>query len=137
MNGVREKLQRRSLSFGKLSPRRASVGGSRNDMRSGSPREVDSGELRVPQLSPKRGVDVKKLRSLTRGGSGSEVKVVKVDGWICCSKVTRFSSSSLPDVIAFEKEIEILKNLPSQNKYLVRYLGFQRTEYQLEVFTSL
>lgn len=123
-------------------------------MRSGSPRDVDSGELRVPQLSPKRGLgeyreavswrrliplllDVKKLRPLTRGGSGSEVYIVKVNGWICCSKVTRFSSSSLPDVIAFEKEIEILKELPSQNKFIVQYLGFQRTEEQLEVFTSL
>lgn len=61
-------------------------------MRSGSPRDVDSCELRVPQLSPKRGLDVKKLRSLTRGGSGSEVYVVKVNGWECCSKVIRFSS---------------------------------------------
>lgn len=46
-------------------------------------------------------------------------------------------ASSLPDVIAFEKEIEILKELPSQNKFIVQYLGFQRTEEQLEVFTSL
>lgn len=51
--------------------------------------------------------------------------------------MTRFSSSSLPDVIAFEKEIEILKDLPSQNKFIVQYLGFQRTEEQLEVFTAL
>ena len=34
--------------------------------------------------------------------------------------MTRFSSSSLPDVIAFEKEIEILKDLPSQNKFIVQ-----------------
>ena len=88
MQGVREKLQRRSLSFGKLSPRRASVGGSRNDMRSGSPRDADSGDLRVPQLSPKRGLDVKKLRVLGKGGSGSDVYVVKVDGWICCNHET-------------------------------------------------
>lgn len=40
-------------------------------------------------------------------------------------------------MIAFEKEIEILKELPSQNKFIVQYLGFQRTEEQLEVFTSL
>lgn len=95
---------------------------------------VEDGELR----SPKKGVEIKKLRLIGKGGSGTEVWCVKrSDGWTCCAKIIRYSKSMIQDVENFERELEILKSLPEKTKNIVQYLGFERTEKEIQVFISL
>jgi serine/threonine protein kinase len=80
---------------------------------------------------------VQRIKLIGKGGSGSEVWTVKIDGWLCCAKIISLDEVRADAIESFEKEIEILQHLPAQNKHIVQYLGFQRTENKIEVFMTL
>lgn len=125
-------------------PQRKSLG---MIIKSSSPRSTDSSprstdnsprsELRSPRLSNHKTVAIKKLRLIGTGGSGSEVWTVKIEGWLCCAKIVDLSERKIKDIETFEKEIEILQTLPSQNKHILQYLGFQRVDNILHIFMTL
>lgn len=71
-------------------------------------------------MSPCNKVEVVKHVQLDSGGSGAEVWKVSVDDWLCCAKIIQISANNLSDVEAFEKEIEILKDLPNHH-HIARY----------------
>ena len=118
-----------------------------------SPRDPNSAELHSPKMSPKNRVEVIRHEQIGSGGSGTEVWRVSIDDWQCCAKTIQISSSHLADVEAFEKEIEILKELPCHHQHIARYitcdelllanrsfgryLGYQRCEDKLELFMCL
>lgn len=144
------KQQRRSLSIGRLiiSPRASknesvlstSAGhlSPINSPRSPKSMSPKSSSPRIELLSPKLGTNIKRISPIgIKGGSGTEIWKVKVDGWICCCKSMDISDSTIRDVESFKNEIKILQSLPTQNKHLVQYLGFQQVSTRMEVFMTL
>lgn len=142
--------QRRSTSIGRLvlSPRTSknetlsSSSGSIDSPKSPksvSPKSVSptSGSPRIELLSPKLGTNIKRLKLIGNGGSSSEVWKVKVDGWVCCCKSIDISDNTIRDIESFKNEIKILQSLPTQNKHLVQYLGFQQIGTRMELFMTL
>jgi hypothetical protein len=130
---MKNPLKHRSFSFGRLSPRRG--GGDASDPVSPkkSSDKSTTGELR----SPKQGSDTRKLKLIGRSVSGTEVWLVKrTDGWSCCAKIIRYSSSSLKDVENFERELEILRNLPEKTKHVVQYLGYVKTDEEIQLYDT-
>jgi len=130
-----EKTPRRTLSLSrfslKLSPRNFPL-----SPKSSPKHSPTSSDLRTPR-SPVTPHQVKRIKLIGKGGIGVEVWKVKLDGWVCCAKIIDITYSRESQVIYFQKEIEILKTLPSQNQHIIQYLGFQNTGRQIEIFTAL
>jgi len=134
-----DKKPQRTLSLSrfslKLSPRNYPLS-PRHSPKNSPKHSPTSSDLRTPRspVSPKQ---VQKIKLISKGGMGVEVWKVKLDGWVCCAKIIDITYSRESEVICFQKEIEILKTLPSQNKHIIQYLGFQNTGRQIEIFTAL
>jgi len=130
--------QRRSASLTRfslsLSPRTTNTSVFPSSPKS-SPKK--SSEIRSPRLSPTSVVPIKKIKLLGRGAIGTEVWKVKINGWACCAKIIDTSCCRDTELACFEKEISILQTLPSQNKHIVQYLGFQNAGTRLEIFMTL
>ena len=123
---------RRTSSFSSLrSPR-----GSKTP----SPRRKNACEFRSTiNTSPRGGnhtINVKKIKDIGRGASGTIVYQAKIDEGMYCVKELKLNGKNIKQLKQIQDEIDLLRKLP-RNSNLVVYMGYQQTPEKIQIFMGL